>query len=461
MHTRSMVAVVAVLFMFGARDTAAEAAAAVPARTAFPVGARFPATLATPYRAQLPQAERLAGLALIWSTARDHFVWFDHAPGLDWDRAYLEAMPRVLAARDTAAYYRELERFVALLRDGHSNVYLPPELSARFQGWAGVRTMLIEGRVIVTDIANPALAAHGLRVGDELLDVDGTDVHRHVRLNVLPFQSASSPQDLAIRAYRYALLAGPAARPVRLGLRHADGKRYMIDAPRSGFKPVNAPREQFELREDGVAVLVARQFESRAAAELLERNAERLLAAKAFIIDLRGNGGGSGEHGWELLSWLSPEPITTPRSLIRDGNPYQRAHSADPSAVAWRQLDDEAYVHVRARRFEGPVAMLIDERSFSAAEDTAAAFKMMKRGPLIGMATAGSTGQPLFIDLPGGGRARICVKRDSYPDGSDFIGVGVKPDIELAPSVESVRAGRDPVLERALRVVHDAAEAGR
>ena len=81
------------------------------------------------------------------------------------------------------------------------------------------------------------------------------------------------------------------------------------------------------------------------------------------------------------------------------------------------------------------------------------AFDAMGRGKIVGQPTGGSTGQPLVIRLPGGGSARICSKRDRYPDGTEFIGVGVKPDIEIAPTVADVRSGRDVVLEKALRLL--------
>jgi C-terminal processing protease CtpA/Prc len=101
------------------------------------------------------------------------------------------------------------------------------------------------------------------------------------------------------------------------------------------------------------------------------------------------------------------------------------------------------------------VALLVGPRTFSAAEDFAMAFDVMKRGILVGEATAGSTGQPLVFDLPGGGTARICVKRDSYPDGREFVGKGIQPTIVVAPTVADLRAGRDPVLERAVAALQE------
>ncbi len=47
---------------------------------------------------------------------------------------------------------------------------------------------------------------------------------------------------------------------------------------------------------------------------------------------------------------------------------------------------------------------------------------------------------------------RVSTKRVSFPDGSPFEGVGIRPDLEIRPTVDDLRKGRDPVLERALEL---------
>jgi carboxyl-terminal processing protease len=94
--------------------------------------------------------------------------------------------------------------------------------------------------------------------------------------------------------------------------------------------------------------------------------------------------------------------------------------------------------------------MLVDAQTFSAAEDTVAVFKLMRRGVIVGTASAGSTGQPWLFDLPGGGQARVCVKRDTYPDGTTFVGTGIVPNVPVQMKIEDVREGKDPVLDRAV-----------
>ena len=94
--------------------------------------------------------------------------------------------------------------------------------------------------------------------------------------------------------------------------------------------------------------------------------------------------------------------------------------------------------------------MLTSAGTYSAAEDFMVAYEGMQRGPIVGGATGGSTGQPLFVQLPGGGMARICTKADTYPDGRAWVGRGIQPTVKAAPTVADLRRGRDTVLEAAL-----------
>ena len=99
------------------------------------------------------------------------------------------------------------------------------------------------------------------------------------------------------------------------------------------------------------------------------------------------------------------------------------------------------------------VALLIGPQTFSAAEDFSVAFDAMHRGPLIGRATGGSTGAPLYFPLPGGGSARVCAKHDTYPGGKEFVGVGIQPSVVVEPSVHDIQNGMDATLQKALTLL--------
>lgn len=104
----------------------------------------------TPYRENLSEDEKVAGLVRFWSEAKYNFVWFDKLIDFDWDAKMIEFMPRVRATKSTGEYYRVLMEFAAL------------------------SLVLVEGRVLVSGVhGDEALKAAGAKRGSELVSVQG------------------------------------------------------------------------------------------------------------------------------------------------------------------------------------------------------------------------------------------------------------------------------------------------
>jgi len=401
-----------------------------------------------PYRDQLTLPERVAGLSLFWSEARHSFVHFGHVPDLDWNKTYMAYLDKVMAAETTRDYYRVLMQLAPLLHDGHTNIYPPRELIDEFDAAPPVATALVEGKVIVLRVDSPALARQ-LQVGDEIVAVDGMPVRDYAEHNVAPFVSASTSQDRDVRLYSYQFLSGAAATPVRLRVRSASQVERDEMVTRSGYTDVSRnDTGGVRMLAGNVAYLAVTQFENDAAVKAFEQALPQIMQAKGLIIDVRDNGGGSSHFGYAILSYLSRKPLVTSASDERAGEAVMRAQGG--AVIRWAPMPSYPYIRKHEQVYSGPVAVLTGPKTFSAGEDFVLAFELMKRGKIIGRATAGSTGQPLMFGLPGGGMARVCVKRDTYPDGRAFVGKGIAPDIEVAPTVADVRSGRDAALERAL-----------
>jgi len=404
---------------------------------------------ATSYRPTLSETEKQAGLALIWAEARYGFANFDLAPDeSDWNARYIEFIPRVAAAKTTIDYYRQLQAFISGLHDGHSSVSFPPEVRNGLYGRPAMRTERVGDDVVVTQVIDPSLPVH---VGDVIRSIDGRPVDDYAESRVAPYVSYSTPQDRAVRVYDYDLLYGPTAQTVTLELAGADGSARTVTVPRKGTEGSHrTPTPPFELRWEphDIAYVRLNSFGSMDAANLWHENYDTIRQrARGIVFDLRANGGGNTGVGYAILADLidhasqtSSSELTVYRSTLRAWGFGQRRDSPQISSVA----------PASRPHFDGPVALLIGPHTYSAAEDFVVAFDMAGRGALIGAATGGSTGQPLSFPLPGGGSARVCTKRDRYADGREFVGVGVQPDIEVEPTLASIRSGKDPILERAL-----------
>lgn len=397
--------------------------------------------------------ERVAGLSLVWSEARYNFVHFDKVPGLDWDAAYLEYLPKVREAESTLDYYRVLQRFVALLKDSHSNVFLPDELAKERNARPPIRTTLAEGRVFISNLFHPKLEELGLRPGQEILKVDGEPVRAFAERTIMPYFGASTPQYGEVWAFIYELLKGPKDKPITLTVRGPGAAEADIVVPRAGYEDIKGDGPyDFRVLEGNIALVTLRGFDNDAGYDGFKKDFEKILACDALIFDVRLNGGGNSGVGWNILERLTDKPFRVSVWSTPVYRPAYRAWNRRPEALEMPK-DDNLATPRPGPKFTKPVAVLIGPRTFSAAEDFAVAFDAMQRGPLVGEATGGSTGQPLFFRLPGGGSGRVCSKKDTYPDGKEFVGVGVQPTIRIAPTADDAANLRDPVLDAAVKAV--------
>ncbi len=416
------------------------------------------AALETGYRASLPLVERLAGVSRLWMEAKNHFANFDLVPDLDWDALYLRTLERVQKTPDTLTYYGELMRMVAALNDGHSNVYPPEALWEALWARPALRTARIEDRVVITAVLDPALAKQGVRVGQQVLRVDGLAVETHVARRVLPTLSASTPQDRKHRAYGQSLLAGNLSQAVRLQL--GDGTRTrQVRIPRvsvaRAWELEERPAFAWRKLPGDIALVELNSFADDSAADAFMAAFDEIAQSRAIVFDVRHNGGGNSQVGYRILATLSDRPIASSRWWTRTQVSAWRAWGRAMPLEGGHHGD---VLPDPKRHYRGALALLVGPGTYSAAEDFTAAFRSLGRGPVLGAATGGSTGQPLFFKLPGGGQARLCVKRDLLADGQEFVGRGIAPDLPVATTWSGWLAGRDEVLDAAVQALQEVAK---
>jgi C-terminal processing protease CtpA/Prc len=97
--------------------------------------------------------------------------------------------------------------------------------------------------------------------------------------------------------------------------------------------------------------------------------------------------------------------------------------------------------------------ILVDERSLSQAEYTAMAFRAARGAIVVGSQTAGADGNVSAFVLPGGLQTMISGIGVFYPDKTPTQRIGIVPDVEVRPTIAGIRAGRDEVLEEAVRQI--------
>ena len=257
------------------------------------------------------------------------------------------------------------------------------------------------------------------RVGDYVLAIDG--------------------EDLAGSDNPYRLLRHRADRPVRLTLNQqpaADGAREVV------FNPVTAERRlrylaEVEANRRRVSELTAGRVGYLHVPDMGADGIQEFIKwfygqirKEGLVIDVRGNGGGNVSQ--MLIERLS-------RTVL--GTRFARTYDTPGTYPA--------------TAFHGHMVCILDEDSASDGDIFPYRFREAGLGPLIGKRSWGGViGITSHGPLLDGGTVNVPQFGTNAADGSWVVeNVGVEPDIEVDNDPQSVIAGRDPQLERAVEEV--------
>jgi len=409
----------------------------------------------------LSDAEKIVGLSKCWSEAKYNFVYFDRLT-FDWDSLYQATIPVVLATKNDFEYYRELQRFVARLQDGHTGVWWNWDRLDLREYWATIPifTRLIDGKMIIIEVRNDTLEEKGIKRGLEIIKINGIDVHEYVSTNIKPFVFSSTEQWTNLIAYGIDATRGRRSESVHLTFRDENNQIFERKISRSMSVNVPSPRRpvfDFTVLENNIGLLKIDDFWRNNFIAHFDSIYKKILATDALIIDIRGNDGGSSNNSIYVLSHLTNESFEMARWSSQK---YIPAFASWGHQTEWYVNEPWIAQPITGRPFYSkPVVLIIDESTFSAAEDFCVGFRNMNRGPIIGSPSGGSTGNPIGFAFPFGGVVQLCTKKDTYPDGTEFVGIGILPDIEVRETVSSffakTESGKDntKAVQKAIEVL--------
>jgi carboxyl-terminal processing protease len=395
------------------------------------------------------RALRMAAFARLWSEIKYNFVYLEKRSDVGWDGVLERYMPRIAAAKDDIEYGRILEEVVALLKDGHTNVY--PKAVAPSDAPL-VTLEPVQGKPVATAVGNlPELAP--IKPGMELIEIDHTPVATIIARDLDPYIASSTVQDRALREMRM-LLKGPPDSTIQTKWVDLQGKTVEITLHRNASKNRAAmptqSRGRFEYKEltGHISYMALNDFDDERVVSDFESKFEKARQAKAWILDLRENGGGSSSIGYHILGHFLTVASQGEAWRTRLYNPTLRAWGRPES---WYEGSPDVIELADGPRYAGPVYVLTGPSTCSAAEDFLIPLKVHKRATLIGEPTCGSSGQPLFFSIYGAD-VRVCTKWDRFPDRTEFVGVGVLPDVVASRTRTDIATDRDAILEAAIRL---------
>jgi len=273
-------------------------------------------------------------------------------------------------------------------------------------GGIGIRFKLKKEIPVVTEVMPRTPAAEaGLRISDQITDVDG--------------ESLSKPRAAEV----VELLRGPTQSKVTIGLyRPSEDRQFNVILERRHIisPTVYASRQGniLKIRVTGFNQATARNMAT--SLEEAKAKAAHIGPLSGIVLDIRGNPGGLLKQSVRLADLLLTHGlIVSTRGRHPDSPHYYEAGGRDLANGL-------------------PIAVLVDGKSASASEIVAAALQDRGRAVLIGTSSFGKGSVQTVIRLPNDGEITLTWSRFVAPSGYILHGLGVRPSICTSGNPEDI-----------------------
>lgn len=372
---------------------------------------------------------RLAGIIITWNVFQHFYPYFDIVK-TDWSAVLTDALQRTLNDSGDDDFLKTLRLMTAQAHDGHAMVWGPDDNNLLF---LPARFHRLDNRLLTV-----AASAPEIQKGDEILEMDGAPVM--TLLTDLEAQISGSPQwkrIMAVERIGQSVLADTTLK-IRRGdavlshtLKRIPWERYS--------KILEFSHPDITEMEKGIWLVDL----NTAPIENIMAKINELAEAKGVIFDLRRYP--NGNHA--ILSHLMDKPDASDAWMRTAYRIYpDNEKIVGMERVGWG-------MQPALPRIKGKVVFLISPRAISYAESVLSLVEGYKLGELLGEATAGTNGNTVSIELPGGVYCGFTGMRVVKHDGGQLHLTGVQPTIRCERTEADIKAGRDTLLEKALELL--------
>lgn len=396
--------------------------------------------------------------AVIWERLQNSGFKGKHE-GLDWTALKAEHQPDIEGAKEIAGLRKEINELLQGLRASHL-VLIPAEAMPKpgktapvGNGEIGLRLTLIDGKLFVAQVLDgfPAQRA-GIRPGwqvERIGDFDATAAMSALA-KATPEAERRGATMLQLRANGLVDQVQPGAE-VKLQVRDLAGALSTVslaavinpnvqEMTLPGLPPMALRFSQRAVPTANGSCVLYVEF-SQWAMPVYDQFVEALRqhgGCSGVVIDLRGNSGGLAVS-MSAVGGLFFDKTVSLGTLTTSGGDLKLA--ALPRQVTNDGRD--------VRRFSGPLAILTDRASVSCSDIFPASMQALGRARIFGDTSAGMALPSGVTPLPSGDRLMYPTADFTDPNGRRIEGVGVVPDQLASPTVEALRAGRDPAMDAA------------
>ena len=195
---------------------------------------------------------------------------------------------------------------------------------------------------------------------------------------------------------------------------------------------------KYKILPDNVGYVRCSSFENNFGDGTLHEMMRYLALCNGLILDIRNNGGGMLTAAEKLASLFVNEKTLAGYIMHKTGPAHAAFSAPEPLYV-------EPF---EGLRWQKPVVVLVNRRTYSAANSFTMYLKGMPHVTILGDFTGGGSGMPLMSELPNGWSVRFsaCPMLDRNGNHTEL---GIAPDVEADITSEDFQRSIDTLIETA------------
>ncbi|CAA6800470.1 MAG: Peptidase S41 [uncultured Aureispira sp.] len=384
---------------------------------------------------------RLLTVFKYWNMIHYYFP-YKHLMDKDWNTALKTYIPKFNLAKNELEYELAAVQMIGDIQDTHANLWGGNNELMKWKGsfYSPVHTRFIEGKLVVVDYYNNELKEiTGLEIGAVITKINGKTIESIVK-EKQPYYPASN-QPTRLRDMSRDMLRSTEE---QVEIEYVqDGKTQTKKLQLYGVKALDYYSWYRESDEKCYKLL----GEDVGYVSLANIQAEDILSIKdelkktdGIVIDIRN-----------YPSTFVPFLLGT--FFVSTGTPFVKFTKGNVNNPGEFTYTSPLSIPGSTSSYKGKVVILVNELSQSQAEYTAMAFRAGPNATVVGSTTAGADGNVSRIVLPGGLETMISGIGIYYPNGDETQRVGIVPDVEVLPTIEGIKQGKDELLEKAIELI--------
>lgn len=374
---------------------------------------------------------RLGNIINTFNVFQHFYPYFDVVQ-VNWEEELRKMLVRSYQDRNGKDHLITLQKFTALLQDGHifvNSIY--NELYSPHITWEW-----IEDQLVITNVFNPDI---NLEPGDVVTHINGVISGTHFA-EVKSRISAATIGWLYYQAEILSLL-GPQNSSFNVLV---DGKTRELLRDVNYYKKQHlfkSNKKAYEQLMDSIYYLNLDILSMQNINELIPE----MENSKAIICDLRGYPNNSHEFIRHLLNLDDTTKAWTriPLKVYPDQEKVVGYDKYD-----WTEMMTAKQPYLGDKR----IIFIIDGRAISYAESILGFIDGYNLATIIGQPSAGTNGNVNIFKLLGGYSIGFTAMKVLKHDDSRLHGIGFLPDVYVLKTIQGVKEGRDEFFEKAIEI---------